>query len=90
VFDADCDGTLNFDEFVRIFDILMKGSEKEKNLFSFKLFDVDESGTLSFDEFSDYFSKVIMHWSSLVNDHIKVDLELLRQIYDTIDSQGNG
>jgi Ca2+-binding EF-hand superfamily protein len=78
VFDADCDGTLNFDEFVRIFDILMKGSEKEKNLFSFKLFDVDESGTLTFDEFRNYFSHVVTNWSSLVNDHIKLDLELLR------------
>ena len=48
VFDSDNNGNLNFDEFLRIFDVLIKGSEKEKNLFSFKLIDIDEIGDLSF------------------------------------------
>lgn len=59
VFDSDRDGNLLFEEFVKIFDVLIKGTEKEKNLFSFKLIDENESGDLSFEEFSNHFSKVI-------------------------------
>ena len=59
MFDSDRDGNLLFEEFVKIFDVLIKGTEKEKNLFSFKLIDENESGDLSFEEFSNHFSKVI-------------------------------
>ena len=71
-------------------NVLCNGDENEKNEFSFKLIDMNESGSVSFEEFSNHFTKVVMHWSSLVNNHVRLEKSLLRQIFDEIDTDRTG
>lgn len=71
-------------------DILLNGSDIEKNQFSFALMDIQETGYISFAEFKKHIAKVISHWSSLINTHVKIDKKRLRAIFSEIDSSGDG
>lgn len=51
-------------------DVLVKGNAQDKNEFSFKLIDENETGTITFEDFEAYFTKVVMNWSFLINQHI--------------------
>ena len=90
VFDKDKDGKLTCDEFTGIMDVLCNGDEDEKNQFSFALMDIEQTGYIDFNEFSSYFSKVIAHWSSLINSHVRVDKVTLYKIFEQIDADGDG
>ena len=52
--------------------------------------DEQNTGYISFNEFRNYFSKVISHWSSLINTHVKIDKKKLTAIFSEIDSSGDG
>ena len=62
-------------------DVLCNGSEDEKHMFSFALMDKNYNGEISFDEFYDYFIKVISHWSSLINSHVRVSRQYMYEIF---------
>jgi Ca2+-binding EF-hand superfamily protein len=52
--------------------------------------DEQNTGYISFNEFRNYFSKVISHWSSLINTHVKIDKKKLTSIFREIDTSGDG
>lgn len=52
--------------------------------------DVDNNGYLSFQEFYQHFSNVILHWSSLINKHVKLNKQLLQDIFNKIDTKKRG
>ncbi len=62
-------------------DVLCNGSEDEKHMFSFALMDKNYNGAISFDEFYDYFIKVISHWSSLINSHVRISRQYMFEIF---------
>ena len=72
IFDEDMDGKILFDEFKWIMDILCNGTEEERHQFSFRLMDLQDRGWINFQSFLNYFTKVITHWSSLINKQIKL------------------
>ena len=90
VFDRDAKGRLTFEEFASIMDVLINGNEDERYMFSFALMDIDKTGSISFDEFFNYFAKVIAHWNSLINTHVRLEKKYIRSIFDQIDSDGDG
>ena len=71
-------------------DVLCNGDEDEKNQFSFALMDIEQTGYIDFNEFSSYFSKVIAHWSSLINSHVRIDKHTIYKIFEQIDVDGDG
>ena len=71
-------------------DILCNGSEEERHQFSFRLMDERNRGVIEYQEFQNYFTKVIKHWSSLVNKQIKVNKPLLTSIFQQLDLKQNG
>lgn len=89
-FDEDRDGFLKLDEFTRIMDIMCNGSASERNQFSFRLMDMRERGYIDFQEFCAYFTNVILHWSSIINTHVKVDKDVLQRIFNKIDRKREG
>jgi len=48
--------------------------------------DTQDKGYINLDEFLNYFTKVIMHWSSLVNKSIRVNKEAVTDIFNKIDT----
>jgi len=55
VFDTDKDNQINLTEFMRMTDLLVNGSDAEKNQFSFALMDECGEGIIDFEEFCSYF-----------------------------------
>jgi 1-phosphatidylinositol-4-phosphate 5-kinase len=51
VFDSNSDGSVTFDEYLRSFAILLRGTEEQKLRFSFKLADNSQTGKLSLEDF---------------------------------------
>lgn len=90
VFDINKDGVLTFDEYLQIMDVLCNGTETEKNQFSFALMDEERNGYINFKEFQCYFTKVLSHWSSLINTRVKPDKSKLKAIFEEIDSKRDG
>ena len=74
-------GFIDFNEFSAIMDVLINGDEKERSFFSFALMDEDRSGHLNFKEFFSYISKVVAHWSSMINSHVRVDREAMKKVF---------
>ena len=70
-------------------DLLVNGTEEEKNQFSFALMDDNENGMIDFEGFYNFFQKVLMHWSSLINNHVRVNRDVLQTIFDEIDYNGD-
>ncbi len=71
-------------------DIMCNGSASERNQFSFRLMDMRERGFIDFQEFYAYFTNVILHWSSIINSHVKIDREVLLDIFNKIDKKREG
>jgi len=71
-------------------DIMCNGSASERNQFSFRLMDMRERGYIDFQEFGAYFTNVILHWSSIINSHVKVDKDVLQKIFNKIDRKRQG
>ena len=63
-------------------DLLVNGTEEEKNQFSFALMDDNENGMIDFEGFYNFFQKVLMHWSSLINNHVRVNRDVLQTIFN--------
>jgi Ca2+-binding EF-hand superfamily protein len=84
VFDSDKDGYIDIQAFISIMDVLCNGTEDEKHMFSFALMDQNYNGEISFDEFYDYFFKVISHWSSLINSHVRINRQFMYDIFSQI------
>lgn len=51
VFDSNGDGVLTFEEYVRAFAVLLRGSEEDRMRLSFHLADTSDSGNLSYADF---------------------------------------
>ena len=90
IFDLDNDDYLTFSEFARLTDLLVNGDDNERNQFSFALMDLHEQGVITFTEFRSYFQKVITHWSSLINSHVRVEKETLKAIFNELDRGQDG
>lgn len=90
VFDVDQDGMLDFDDYTKIMDVLCNGDENQKNMFSFALMDQGRNGFINFKEFQSYFNKVMNHWSSLINTHVKLEPTKLKAIFAEIDANHDG
>lgn len=71
-------------------DIMCNGSASERNQFSFRLMDMRERGYIDFQEFGAYFTNVILHWSSIINSHVKVEKDVLQRIFNKIDRKREG
>lgn len=71
-------------------DVLVNGDEDEKMEFSFRLIDISESGVVDFEQFRYYFNRVITHWSTLVNSHVRLAPDLLQNIFNEIDTKRCG
>lgn len=71
-------------------DVLCNGTGEEKNQFSFALMDDQRNGYINFREFHSYFTKVLSHWSSLINTHVKLDKKKLKAIFAEIDKGCDG
>lgn len=52
--------------------------------------DEECNGFINFRGFCSYFTKVLSHWSSLVNTHVKMDDRKLKAIFAEIDKGGDG
>ena len=52
--------------------------------------DDQRNGYINFREFHIYFTKVISHWSSLINTHVKIDKKKLKAIFAEIDKGCDG
>jgi len=52
--------------------------------------DDERKGFINFKEFYIYFTKVISHWSSLINTHVKIDKKKLNTIFAEIDKGCDG
>jgi hypothetical protein len=52
--------------------------------------DMRERGFIDFQEFYAYFTNVILHWSSIINSHVKIDREVLLDIFNKIDKKREG
>lgn len=48
LFDMDNDDNLTFEEFARLTDILVNGTDSERSQFSFALMDLHDQGTITF------------------------------------------
>ena len=71
-------------------EILCNGTDKERNEFSFRLMDEADKGFITFKEFYHYFSNLITHWSSLINKHVRLQKDLLQDIFNKIDTKKEG
>ena len=90
IFDINHDGCLNFDEFAAIMDVLINGDEDERIQFSFALMDVNKSGFLDFREFFTHITKVVEHWSSMINSHVRVDKGEMKEVFNKMDRDRDG
>jgi hypothetical protein len=52
--------------------------------------DMRERGYIDFQEFGAYFTNVILHWSSIINSHVKVEKDVLQRIFNKIDRKREG
>jgi len=52
--------------------------------------DDQRNGYINFKEFHSYFTKVLSHWSSLINTHVKLNKQKLRAIFAEIDKGCDG
>ena len=52
--------------------------------------DLNNTGVITQYEFISYFQKVTAHWSSLINNHVRVDKEELVRIFNVIDYVKDG
>ena len=90
VFDVSKSGMITFEQYAKIMDVLCNGTDEEKNQFSFALMDDQRNGYINFREFHSYFTKVLSHWSSLINTHVKLDKKKLKAIFAEIDENCDG
>ena len=90
VVDSDRDSYITFPQFATIMDVLINGEEDEKHEFSFALLDIYDTGYFDFSEFREIISKIIAHWCIITGSQVKVDREGLRDIFDRMDTNGDG
>jgi len=76
VLDADKDGHIKLDEYLKYFDILIHGSQDEKYDLTFRMIDISGNGFFTFDEFKDMIMSMLYTWNSLTGSHYSEHLSL--------------
>jgi len=71
-------------------DTLINGEEDEKHEFSFALLDIQSAGLLGFEDFREIITKFIAHFCIITGSQSRVDPEALRDIFEKMDSNGDG
>jgi len=72
VLDADKDGHIQLDEYLKYFDILIYGSQDEKYDLTFRMIDISGKGYFTFDEFKDMIMSMLYTWNSLTGSHYNI------------------
>jgi len=72
VLDADKDGHIKLDEYLKYFDILIHGSQDEKYDLTYRMIDISGNGYFTFDEFKDMIMSMLYTWNSLTGSHYNI------------------
>lgn len=88
LFDANGDGTIEFEEFLTALSVTSRGNPEDKLEWAFKLYDLDGDGTISKPEMLKIV-KAISTMTGQSDDQFK-PAERVEKIFATMDEDGNG
>ena len=88
VFDSNGDGVLTFEEYVRAFAVLLRGSEEDRMRLSFHLADTSESGNLSYSDFKALVDACQSTTSALLEGREIIPESEIRELFSGIAGPG--